>query len=148
MGSRFVNVGNGKGLTRIEWSTTAPRWRRTIPGLCLEGQCSNSECEAYDRSVIMCIGYRKFDILADADETTTVCPICKQFVEPKTCAFNNCWWRYEGIQQAEAGSSKPPKKCSNEWHKVDDAYHYFDEETSGTVTWKRLVVEAVKDKPM
>ncbi|CAF3375342.1 unnamed protein product [Rotaria sp. Silwood1] len=148
MGSRFVDVSNSKGLKRKEWSKKAPKWRKTIRGLCLEGRCSNLECEAHDHSVIMRIGYKKFDILADPDESTTVCPICEQFVEPKTCAFNNCWWRYEGVQQAEAGSDKPPKKCSSEWFRVDDAYHYFDEETNGMVTWKRLVVEAVKDKPI
>jgi ubiquitin C len=147
MGAKFADISNNKGLKRVEWSKTGPPWRTPQHGLCLEGLCTNTQCKAYNQCVIMPIGYKKFDILIDPDENTTKCPLCQKFIEPKTCAFNNCWWRYQGIKQDETGQGKPPMKCSSEWQQADNAYHYFDEYTSGIVIWKQLIVEAVKNKP-
>ncbi|CAF3995941.1 unnamed protein product [Rotaria sp. Silwood1] len=76
-GNRFVDVCSTKGLKQAEWSRIAPRWRRAGHGLCFEGQCLNKECEAYRHTVIMPIGYQKFDILIDTDQETTICPLCK-----------------------------------------------------------------------
>ncbi|CAF0983096.1 unnamed protein product [Rotaria sp. Silwood1] len=148
LGLRFMDVSNSQGLKRREWSRTAPRWRRTRCGLCLEGKCTNSRCEAYNQIVIIPIGYKKFDVLLDSDDTTTVCPICKNYVQPSSCAFNNCWWRFEGRKLEANSNGRPPKKCSSEWTQVDDAYHYFEELKSGTVTWMQLILEAVKNKPV
>ncbi|CAF3435578.1 unnamed protein product [Rotaria sp. Silwood2] len=147
LGTRFADVNNSKGLKRCAWSQTAPRWRRTRHGLCLEGTCSNTECEAHNHNVIIPVGYKKFDILCDPDDTTTVCPVCKNFVQPTNCGFNNCWWKFQGIKQEGDDNRKAPKRCSSEWTQADNAYHYFDQLTSGTVTWKQLVLEAVKNKP-
>lgn len=145
MGVKFVEISNSNGLKRKNWSKTAPSWRRTRYGLCLEGLCTNKQCEAHNRRVIMPIGYMAFNITTDASETTTKCPSCKQYVEPITCGFNNCWWRYNGIKQNEKGKS--PIKCSGNWQQTDDAYHYFDEGASGIVVWKQLIIEAVKKRP-
>ncbi|CAF5189270.1 unnamed protein product, partial [Rotaria magnacalcarata] len=41
MGVDFVDLSNGSGLKRLNWSTSAPKWRKAGPGLCLEGQCTN-----------------------------------------------------------------------------------------------------------
>lgn len=147
MGSRFIDVSNENGLKKRAWSRKAPRWRRSIRGLCLEGKCLNPACEAFNQYVIMRIGYKMFNILLDADENTTVCPICRKFVEPIKCAFNNCWWRFEGIKHAPPGSGKPPEKLSSKWSEVGDAYHYFDETSAEVVFWKHLVIETVKNKP-
>lgn len=146
-GSRFIDFSKEKGPKRIAFATTAPRWRRSIRGLCLEGKCTTPGCDANGQYVVMRIGYKMFDILGDSDDSTTVCPICKKYVEPETCAFNNCWWRYQGLKEAEPGSGKGPTKVSSSWIYADDAYHRFEEEENGIVRWKRLVVEAVKDKP-
>lgn len=40
-----------------------------------------------------------------------------------------------------------PIQCSNDWTYADDAYHYFDENKSGIIQWRKLILEAVKDKP-
>ena len=145
MGIKLADLNNGKGLKKQKWSINAPSWRRAAPGLCLEGICNNSKCEANKQRVVISMGYRKFNMLLDADATTTMCPICKKFVDPETCGFNNCWWRFEGMKQEKAG--EPPVKCSNDWQYVGNSYHYFDQETSGTVTWKQLIIEAVEKEP-
>lgn len=143
-GLKFVDVSVDQGLKRIQWSRAAPRWRRARHGLCLEGPCTNSKCEAFNRSVIMPIGYKRFDMASDPNESTTRCPACKKYVKPVTCGFNNCWWRYEGTKECENG---PPQPCSKNWTKADDAYHRFDEQENEIITWRKLIFEAVKQLP-
>ncbi|UJR17083.1 hypothetical protein I4U23_003980 [Adineta vaga] len=145
LGSKFVDVSNSKDMKKVNWSKSAPLWRKSRRGLCLEGNCTNNTCDAYQRRVVIPIGYKKFDLLTDPDEKTTTCPVCKQYVQPETCGFNNCWWKFEGKKQ-EAG--RPPKPCSSDWIQVDDAYYYFDDNTSEVVTWRQLIIEAVKTKPI
>lgn len=145
MGMKFADLSYDKGLKKQPWSKTGPRWRIASPGLCLEGICTNKQCDAHNQRVVIPVGYEKFDMLLDTNDNTTICPVCEQYVEPQTCGFNNCWWRYQGIKQDEIGKS--PKKCSSDWQHADDAYHYFDQQISGMVMWKQLIVEAVKDKP-
>jgi hypothetical protein len=121
-----------------------PPWRRTGPGLCLEGECTNSGCDAYRDIVIMPIGYRKFDMSIDPNETTTKCPACKKYVRPDTCGFTNCWWKYDGTKDC---GNEPPQSCSSDWERADDAYHSFDEQQSGIIKWRKLIFEAVEERP-
>lgn len=144
-GAEFVDTSNEAGLKKMEWSADAPAWRRAPPGLCLEGICSNSLCEANGKEVIIPIGYKKFDLVLDANASTTKCPSCSKYVEPKTCSFNNCWWKWSGIKQEAKGEAPTP--CSSDWKHADDAYHYFDQRESGAVVWRQLILEAVKNKP-
>lgn len=141
IGLKFVDVSDDRSLKRIEWAKTAPRWRRARQGLCLEGPCKNSNCEAFKQTVIISLGFRTFDLVSDVNEYTCKCPICKQWVEPITCAFNNCWWRYEGIKSY---GNLPPKSCSCDWKQADDAYNRFDENQSETISWRKLKFEVVK----
>ena len=142
----FVDVSNKTGLIRKEWSEEAPVWRMVPPGLCLEGLCQNSYCPAYNETVIIPIGYKKFDIIGDTDETTSACPLCEKYVHPTTCGFSNCWWRYEGKKEPTE-KSRPPKKVSGDWTHADDAYHRFEEKISGEVAWRQLILEAVEEDP-
>jgi hypothetical protein len=144
-GVEFADVSNANGLKKVEWVNSTSAWRRTVHGLCLEGTCTNTSCEANGKRVIMPIGYRKFDLISDANESTTKCPICSKYVEPETCGFNNCWWKWSGIKQVKKGEA--PVRCSGDWKYADDAFHYFDDDETGTVTWRQLVFEVDKDKP-
>ncbi|CAF0820216.1 unnamed protein product [Adineta steineri] len=144
IGLKFVDVSDNEALKRIGWSRTAPRWRRARHGLCLEGLCKNKKCEAYKGTVIMPIGYKKVSMLDDSLDKITKCPVCKEYVNPITCAFNNCWWRYDGVQNCKNG---PSKKCSGDWRRADDAYHRFNEYQGEMITWKKLTLEAVKTRP-
>ncbi|CAF2942600.1 unnamed protein product [Rotaria sp. Silwood2] len=84
-------------------------------------------------------------MLLDVNESTCACPICHEYVEPLTCAFNNCWWKWTGIKQESKG--KAPTQCSGDWRYADNAYHYFVEQISGIVTWKQLILEVIEKKP-
>ncbi len=146
IGIKFVDVSNETGLKKVRWAKNgAPAWLSTTHGLCLEGICTNISCQANGQQVIMPIGYKKFDLVSDPSESTTKCPLCSKYVNPQTCGFNNCWWRWIGVKQNT--EAEAPTQCSNDWTYADDAYHYFDRNKSGTVIWRKLVLEAVKDKP-
>ncbi|UJR20404.1 hypothetical protein I4U23_023535 [Adineta vaga] len=147
IGIKFVDVNDKKGLKKVAWAKTSPPWRIARPGLCLEGLCSNTQCAAHGQSVIISFGYEKINI-ADIDETTSKCPMCNQFVNPQTCAFNNCWWRYYGKKPNTKDLQKQPIKCSCEWQYADNAYHYIDQNGTEIVTWLILTIHAVKDKPI
>ena len=97
-GLELADVSNGNGLKKLEWGNSAPAWRRAVHGLCLEGTCTNTLCEANGKRVIIPIGYKRFDLISDANESTTKCPICSKYAEPETCSFNNCWWKWSGLK--------------------------------------------------
>ena len=69
----------------------------------------------------------------------TLCPKCYQHVDPITCGFNNCEWRFMGMKQESDGQMK---RVKNDWIKVDDNYYRFDPKASGTVKWDHIVIEA------
>ena len=144
-GRRFADLSNDQGLKKIAWAKTAPEWRIAPHGLCLEGICNNETCKAFKQTVIIPIGYKRFDILVDSNSKTSYCPVCKKYVDPESCSFNNCWWKFEGKKQDKPGDE--PKSCSSNWRMADDAYHCFDQEKSGLVSWRQLIIETVQNKP-
>ncbi|CAF1538494.1 unnamed protein product, partial [Rotaria sp. Silwood1] len=65
---------------------------------------------------------------------------CSKYVEPITCAFNNCVWRWEGLLQSKPGTE--PKEVSGDWKYADNAYYRFDENVNAAVVWLRLIIYA------
>ena len=108
-------------------------------GLCLEGKCTNSKCKANGQMVIMNMAVPICYQLNMPSRKPTECPICHTYVQPVTCAFNNCMWRYLGIKQ----TSKGPERCKSEWANAGDSYHRFDE--SSQAKWASLVLETKVD---
>lgn len=140
LSTTFPDLSNPAVLRRVPWSTTPPRWRRPVVGLCLEGICSNTQCEAYSKQVIMGMGYIQFHLVRDANASTCQCPLCNSWVQPTTCAFNKCRWRWFGFKHVAA--EEPPTPCYGEWRDADDAYHCFHQEGSGSVQWRQLILIA------
>ena len=146
LGAKFVDVSNESSLKVAQWSkTSGPKWWRAGRGLCLEGICRNGTCQANDKRVIMWLGYTEFDVVRDSGKSTTKCPMCFKYVDPITCSFNNCWWRWSGKKRVN--DCAEPIECFGDWKYADDAYYYFDENQSGTVQWLKLILEAVRDEP-
>ncbi|CAF3753562.1 unnamed protein product [Rotaria sp. Silwood1] len=113
LGLRFVELGDGTGIERVKWATEAPRWRIAGRGLCLEGICENPECKAFEKQVVMTIGYKEFDV---------------------------------GKKKGEQASGQAPERCSCDWQRTDDEYHYFNQQKNGLVRWLTLKIEAKKNK--
>lgn len=139
LGKTFVDLYNDNGSKRIEWSSRAPDWRIARPGICLEGKCPNEACAAHAQLVVVNIGIKTFHILNEMHKLS-ICPECSAYVEPLTCAFNNCVWRWKGLMQS--ASDIEPKEVSMDWKYADNAYHRFDENINGTVVWLQLVLDA------
>ncbi len=133
-GAAFVDVS---GPTRQEWSNSAPDWRMASPGLCLEGVCTKQGCSAYKNHVIMNHGFTSFDLIEDG--YSCECPKCASPVVPTTCAFTNCKWKWVG-KKIDPRTRRPVVLRSNGWNTADDAYHRFDEDTSGSVNWLHLKI--------
>ncbi|CAF1165393.1 unnamed protein product [Rotaria sordida] len=135
LGTTFVDLSKGNGLKRIEFSPTAPSWRIARPGICIEGKCSNQSCRAYKQMVVVNIGIREFNLLNESHKMSK-CPECSRYVEPITCAFNNCIWRWEGLLQS--GTDTEPREVSGDWKRADNAYHRFDENVNEAAVWRQL----------
>jgi hypothetical protein len=113
-------------------------WRRFEPGLSLLGTCINSECDAYQKEVIMPIGLRNFDVLTDVNLSTTKCPQCKNFVEVSKLGFNECQWRIHGIKQTKP--SQAPISFSEDWSRTR-GYSLFEYKLQEGIIWRKLIVE-------
>ena len=95
---QFVNVANEDGLHRQVLDPKAPDWRVAGEGLNLEGVCKNRACKAYQEMVVMPQGLGVFDLITDCDATSCKCPCCGKFVQPTTCAFSDCMWKWVGLK--------------------------------------------------
>ncbi|CAF3105601.1 unnamed protein product [Rotaria socialis] len=138
-GKTFIDLTKGNSPKRMEWSSSAPNWRIARPGICLEGKCSNPYCLAHEQLVIINIGIREFDLLTESYKISK-CPECSKYVEPATCAFNNCMWRWKGLKQSKIDAA--PTEVSEDWKLADNAYHRFDETVNGGVMWLQLILYA------
>ena len=125
-------------LQRRTWSDSAPRWRRTNPGLSVEGKCESESCDANGNMVIINMGFCDFELPYDIYKCK--CPLCDTQVTPMTCGFNNCRWKWGGIQFQSAGI--PITFKDKDWQVADDAYHVFKPKDggNGTVQWTRLFI--------
>lgn len=131
----FADLSRGDLMKEQKWSKSAPRWRMASKGLCLEGKCKNKECGAYNHSVICNLRMTRFNLQQDVEQK---CPICYHTVTVKTCAFNNCQWRFSGVKSSGEVISVTP-----EWNTVGDAYHRFDDQKDGDAScgWRSLIIE-------
>ncbi len=138
-GAEFADISNPSGPSRRGWSSSAPEWRKASPGLCIEGVCENRGCPAYKHHVIMKQGFTRFDLIEDGHNC--MCPLqqCQEPVVPTTCAFNSCRWKWVG-KKIDPRTRRPVVVRSDDWKIADDAYHRFDEDTSGVVNWLHLKI--------
>jgi len=140
--TRFVDLSEGKTET-IAWSKSAPKWRSAAKGLCIEGKCKNSECQAFDKMVIVNMRFGVFDVIMD--QYKTKCPVCGEHVKPITAGFNNCKYRWTGIKVPKS-EQEPPLTCmEKKFISVRNKYLRFDESDksnggNGVTGWMRLVI--------
>eukprot|EP00898_Chlorokybus_atmophyticus_P004728 jgi/Chlat1/5256/Chrsp33S08964 len=92
----FVDVSDATAMQHFPWAKIAPPWCSAARGLCIEGYCRNRSCKAWQNRVIVNLYYSTFDLVLDAGSGR--CPACGSVVQPRTCAFNNCEWRYTGVK--------------------------------------------------
>ncbi|KAJ5078116.1 tripartite motif-containing protein 2-like protein [Anaeramoeba ignava] len=121
-------------MKKKTFSKNVPIWKQICKGLNLEGKCTNQDCKAHNEWVIMHFGFGTFEMNSQKVLEKSICPICKELVEPEKPAFVDCKWKFEGIKK-ENGKMKQE---SSDWKTVDNSYHVFDLEKGGTSSWKSL----------
>lgn len=126
-GRSFADVTVANNLQKIEFSATAPRWRRAIKGLNFEGRCRKDGCQAFGEMVICNKGYGAFTLA-----TSCCCPLCHSSVEVVTCAFHDCRWMYEGRKIDKLDLCSP-------FFEAGDKYERFRDGEKHSAVWERLV---------
>ena len=127
-GVLYTDITSDSGTQEMKWSDHAPKWRTAKPGLCIEGICTNSNCDANDKVVIVNHGYSDFDLINDVH--TRKCPVCLRYVESVTFAFNNCKWKIVGRKHDNLITNSP-EMFSTDWKTVGNVYERFSPEKSG-----------------
>ncbi|CAF3409088.1 unnamed protein product [Rotaria sp. Silwood2] len=119
--------------------TMTNQWHRIEPGICLEGICVHKECIAWKQEVIIPIGFKKFNVLTDANVSIVKCPMCSNYVKISKISFSRCQWRSHGIKQTKP--FEEPTYFKDDWCHADD-YSIFQHDIQGTIIWLQLIIEA------
>jgi len=102
-----------------------PAWRRALPGLWLEGVCTNHICPAYSRMVVMNRGFTNLDFTTES--ANCKCPICYSTIVPLLCGFSKCKWRTVG-KLKPAQTEVPETKTTvvkEDWQTVSGSNQYI-----------------------
>ena len=134
-GIDMADISNKKGLIEGNFDKSAPDWRTLVKGLNVLGICKNNNCKAFNNKIACNIGLGKFDLVGDADQIK--CPMCKNEVDPSTCCFSRCSYKFEGKKKSNGKTDI----VKSEWKRVEKDYEYFDPGKSGIVTWLKLIIE-------
>ena len=134
-GISMADISNKKGLVKGNFNSNAKDWNKVITGLNVSGICNNYHCEAYKKSVDCQIGLGTFDLVRDADRIK--CPMCNEEIEPTTCYFSRCQYKFEGKKKLNGKT----EYVNSWWKKVEKDYEYYDPKKSGNVNWLMLVIE-------
>ena len=134
-GVNMADISNKRGLIEGNFSKNAPEWNIITKGLNVTGICKNDQCRACNNKVDCRIGLGTFDLVRDADRIK--CPICKEEMEPLTCCFSKCQYKFEGKKK----SNRKTEYVKSEWKRVEKDYEYYDPIKSGTVNWLMLIIE-------
>ena len=134
-GVNMADISNKRGLVEGNFNKNAKEWNIITKGLNVTGICKNDQCRACNNKVDCRIGLGTFDLVRDADRIK--CPICKEEMEPLTCCFSKCQYKFEGKKK----SNRKTEYVKSEWKRVEKDYEYYDPIKSGTVNWLMLIIE-------
>ena len=137
-GISIADISNEKGLVKGNFNNNAKDWNKVITGLNVSGICNNNGCEAYKKSVDCQIGLGTFDLVRDADRIK--CPMCNEEIEPTTCCFSRCQYKFEGKKKLNGKT----EFVKSDWKRVEKDYEYYDPNKSGIVNWLMLIIETKK----
>ena len=135
LGISMADISNKKGLVKGNFNNNAKDWNKVITGLNVSGICNNNGCEAYKKSVDCQIGLGTFDLVRDADRIK--CPMCNEEMEPTTCCFSKCQYKFKGKKKLNGKT----EYVKSDWKRVEKDYEYYDPEKSGNVNWLMLIIK-------
>ena len=137
------------GLVIINLIETIPEYKllklphnsprsRFVPGLSLLGSCCNSQCAAHGKEVMISLGFRDFNLLTDADQSTSKCPICSKYVDPYKIGFHRCQWRISGKKQR---LPQAPTDFSTEWKSTNNESLFEYNLREEGIIWRHFIIE-------
>ena len=132
----FLDVDESTKPKNLDFSESAPEWRRASIGLNLFGKCINKKCEAYKEEVIYPAGINiKFDFNSDIKKIK--CPICSKNFIPMTMGFWKCEYQIKG-EKFRKGDYEEVEIIGKET-KGDD-FEYYNPYENSTTYWSRLMI--------
>ena len=137
----FIDVNNINGIKKIPIGKKVSRWKKYVPGLNLEGKCTNETCEAYNKKVICQIGYTDYNFDNVKEDNKIICPICKNKVIPLSCGFSKCIFKISGKRII---NEKMEEIYDEEWKLVRKGYYSYDPDKTKIINWESLQIKVNK----
>ena len=131
----FADVGDKSGPLTQQWNKNAPNWRIAAKGLSLEGTCTNSQCKAHNKVVVMNQYYTDFDLIHEAYKCK--CPMCDGHVQPTICGFNNCEYK---VIYCKVVAGERPERGIPDLTSVGDEYKTYTPDNNGTAYFSALKI--------
>ena len=142
VGAGPTTVDVSKNLTKeCEPAKAAPSYRYGCDGLNIRSICKNTNCEAYNDTIYVKIGYvQDWDLCQHIKKKDVLCPSCRKMVKPINYYFYECNYTIDYIK--EEGDEL--KDGSINGCACNGKYKYFDEKESGNATFSSLVFNVTK----
>ena len=142
IGTGPTTVDVSKNLTKeCEPAKAAPSYRDGCDGLNIRSICKNTNCEAYNDTIYVKIGYvQDWDLCQYIKKKDVLCPSCRKMVKPINYYFYECNYTIDYIK--EEGDEL--KDGSINGCACNGKYKYFDEKGSGNATFSSLVFNVTK----
>ena len=123
----------------LDMNPDAPDRCTVTKGLNMEGTCSNSKCEDYNKEVSIMKGFGTFQIARE--QCKSKCPTCKVLIHPdnvRNLGFYKCTFSYEGVLNGEKGDIE---MIEEQGKRVEgEQYLTFKEGDEHTGSWRYLEV--------
>lgn len=129
-GAEQLQVPEKEGASEVELSKEPGlEYRAATGGLCIEGVCKTANCKAFEKNVVVNLGYISFDSKADAGMSE--CPLCKQYVTPVKYAVNRCTLVTVEIHVTKDGVVK--RKANQKCTAYKESYRYIEYEKDSRI---------------
>ena len=133
----FIDVNNINGIKKIPIGK-ASRWKKYVPGLNLEGKCTNEKCVAYKKKVICQIGYANYNFENIREDDKIKCPMCKEKIMPLSCGFSKCIFKIFGKRII---NGKMEEISDEQCKLVRKGYYSYDPDQTKIINWETLTIE-------
>lgn len=143
VGAGLNTVDVSKNITKeCEPAKTGPSYREGCNGLNIRSICKNTNCEAYNKTIYVKIGYvQDWDLFQHIKKKDVLCPSCRKLVKPINYYFYECNYTIDYIKEEEGEEliDGSINGCA-----CNGNYKYFDEKESGNATFSSLVFNVTK----
>jgi len=134
-GGGVNTVDISKNITNeCEPAKNGPTYRESCNGLNIKAKCKNKNCNAYNDTICVKIGYVQDWNLNAHLKDQVLCPSCGKMVKPKNYYFFECRYRIDYIKEVEDEYDTGYIEGSASGM----LFKYFDEKESGNATFVEL----------